>query len=311
MRRLYIFAQIDEAGRARLIEENPDCQINFHEDIDEKQRKSVFLQSDIVFGNPPPEWVEEAAQLEWMQLSSAGFDPYQHIKTKAVITNLKGFYSWPCAETAIAGIMSLYRKIDTLTLLKQERCWIGTPLRYEMSLLRGQNVVILGAGGIAQVCGQILRGFDCQVTFFARTAPEAKLRTAEDLKKILPETDVVINCLPGTKETTGFFTADMINSMKPTAVFVNVGRGSTVDEPALIKVLQERRIGGAVLDVHWLEPLPEDHPLWSLENTVLTQHTGGGIRDEFAGRLDVFRGNLKRYKKGQPLENIVDLGRGY
>ena len=309
--RIYIITQLDAIGRARLLKEAAGYEICFHDEIREAERKSSFLLSDVVFGNPLPEWVEEATRLRWLQLSSAGFEPYQQITTQAVVTNLKGFYSWPCAETAIAGIMALYRKIDRLSILKENRQWVGAPLRNEMSLLRNRTVLVLGAGGIGKVCGQILRGFDCEVTFFARSAPEAKLRTAREVENYIPQADIVINCLPGTEETTGFFNATLINRMKPTAVFANVGRGTTVDEPALVAALQERRIGGAVLDVSWSEPLPEDHPLWACENTILSQHSGGGSMEEFAGRLEIFLSNLKRFQSGLPLENVIDPGRGY
>jgi glyoxylate/hydroxypyruvate reductase A len=196
-------------------------------------------------------------------------------------------------------------------LLKQERRWIGGPLRNEMSLLRKRNVLILGAGDIGKVCAQILRGFECEICFFARTAPEARLRSREEVEKYIPQADLVINCLPGTAETKGFFSAAMISLMKPTAVFANVGRGTTVDEAALVSALQQKQIGGAVLDVSREEPLPQDHPLWDCENTILTQHTGGGSREEEEGRLEVFLENLKRFEAGLPLENVVDLSRGY
>jgi glyoxylate/hydroxypyruvate reductase A len=309
--RLYVITPLDETGKARLLKEAKSYEVWFHREINEDLRESSFRESDIVFGNPPPDWLAGASRLKWVQLSSAGLEPYQQVRTPAIITNLKGFYSWPCAETAIAGIMGLYRKIDAVTILKQSRRWIGEPLRNEMSLLRNRNVLILGTGNIAKVCAQILGAFECEICFFARTAPEAKLRTAQEVERYVPQADVVINCLPGTAETRGFFNAAMISSMKPTAVFVNVGRGATVDEPALVRALQQNKIGGAVLDVHWSEPLPKDHPLWDCENTILTQHSGGGTREEYAGRLEVFLSNLKRFESGLPLENVVDPAKGY
>lgn len=309
--RLYIITPLDEKGKTRLLQEAKRFEITFHDDVQEDLRKSLFLRADIAFGNPPPEWLAEASALQWLQLHSAGFEPYQQVKTAAVVTNLKDFYSWPCAETVIAGIMGLYRKIDEVTLLKQRSKWIGAPLRSQMSLLRNQHVLILGTGNIAKVCAQILRAFGCGITFSGRTAPEAKLRSADEVLTFIPQADVIINCLPGTAETAGFVTAAMISRMKPTAVFANIGRGTTVDEQALVRALQLKRIGGAVLDVCHDEPLPQNHPLWNCENTILTQHSGGGWRAEEAERLEVFLSNLKRFEAGLPLENIIDLTRGY
>lgn len=309
--RIYVVTPLTEEQKARLLKQAKGYEVHFHPEVKESERRELFLRSDIVFGNPPAEWFAEASNLKWIQLYSAGFDGYQHVKTRAVATNLRDFYSWPCAETVIAGIMGLYRKIDTLAILKQSRKWIGEPLRREMSLLRNKNVLILGTGNIARICAQILGAFECEIIFCGRTSPDAKLRTPQEVEEYIPQADIIINCLPGTTETRKFVSAEMISRMKPTAVFANVGRGTTVDEEALVRALQEHTIAGAVLDVYWSEPLPEDHPLWDCENTILTQHTGGGTQEEYEGRLEVFLSNLKRFESGQPLENVVDLQKGY
>ena len=125
----------------------------------------------------------------------------------------------------------------------------------------------------------------------------------------LPETDSVINTLPGSAEN--FFSADLFAAMRSGSIYASVGRGNTTDEPALLRLLQVGHLGGAVLDVTTIEPLPTNHPLWTLPNVLLTQHTGGSQHHEDEGKVDVLCRNLERLQAGQPLEYLVDLSRGY
>jgi glyoxylate/hydroxypyruvate reductase len=186
---------------------------------------------------------------------------------------------------------------------------VGTPIRFRMGLLRGKSVVILGLGTIGRAVQQMLTGFECRILTMARSNPAADLHTTDELEKVLPDTDLVINCLPGTAK--GFFSADLIAAMKPGSVFANVGRGSTVDEDALLTALETNRLSGAVLDVTETEPLPADHPFWAMPQVLLTQHTAGGQHDENRGKIDLFLHNLAALEMGQPLTNEVSLSKGY
>lgn len=279
----------------------------------EKEQLDVLLKSDILLGNPKPaQWLEQAINLQWIQLYSTGFEYYRHIKTPAVVTNMQDYYSHPCAETAIAGILALYRKIDEFTVLKSRQQWVGHTIRPDLQVLHNKKVIILGAGNIARTIEKMLRGFDCAVTFYARRTPGAELRTPADLLAALPEADIVIACLPGTEETKGLFTPAMIAAMKHTAIFCNVGRGNLLSsEQALVDALIQHRIGGAVLDVTAEEPLPAEHPLWNCPRTVLTQHSGGGSIAEYEGIIDCFLENLVAFKTGIPMKNVIRFDKGY
>ncbi|WP_317164859.1 NAD(P)-dependent oxidoreductase [Hymenobacter ginkgonis] len=169
--------------------------------------------------------------------------------------------------------------------------------------------MVLGAGAIAQAVQQQLSGFGCQVQLLARTAPQAQLHSREELAAALPQTDIVVNCLPGS--AVGFFSADLLAALPPGSLYASVGRGTTTDEPALVAALQAGRLGGAVLDVTAAEPLPPGHPLWTLPNVLLTQHTGGGQPHEAEGKVAQLLRNLQLLQAGQPLENQVELGKGY
>jgi glyoxylate/hydroxypyruvate reductase A len=282
----------------------------FRHELPESEQRAAFQSADLLLGNPPVAWFDQPLpSLKFWQLDSAGFDGYQGVQVSAQVANMGDYFAWPCAETMVAGLLAFYRRIPELALLQSQHEWVGAPVRTRTGLLRNKRVVILGSGTIGQAVRQMLAGFDCTLTMLARTDPQAELHSADDLKAVLPQTDIVVNCLPGT--ASGFFSADLIRAMQPGSIYANVGRGSTTDEPALIEALQAGQLGGAVLDVTAIEPLPADSPLWSLPNVLLTQHTGGGQPAEDAGKVTQFLTNLARYSAGQSPETPVTLGRGY
>ncbi|WP_324675013.1 D-2-hydroxyacid dehydrogenase [Hymenobacter sp. GOD-10R] len=308
---LFVYSAFSEASQRRLQQElSADLMVVFRTNLPEDQQRSAFQKADLLFGNPPAAWLtEEPPALQFWQIDSAGFERYTDARLTAAIANMGDFFAWPCAETMVAGILAWYRHIPELTLLQAKKEWVGPPVRKKLGLLRNRRVIILGAGAIGQAVRQQLTGFNCQVQFLARTNPEAQLRSVEDLKAALPQTDIVVNCLPGSAEK--FFSADLINAMTPGSLYASVGRGNTTDEPALVAALQAGKLGGAVLDVTAKEPLPADSPLWSLPQVLLTQHTAGGQPGEEDGRIDLLLRNLHHFRQGEPLENPVELSKGY
>jgi glyoxylate/hydroxypyruvate reductase len=295
--------------RAALL---PTEQVTFRQNLPEDQRFDVFSQAEVAFGNVPIDWVEKNHGLHWLQLYSAGIDPYQKLNLSGrpqplTLTHLRDFFGKPVAETAVAGILALYRKIDELSRLQSQQHWVGGVLRPRMQLLHEKKVVVLGAGAIGSTIRKILEGFSCEVQMVRRST----YPTLAYLDQLLPEADILISSLPETTETRGILDARRLGLMKKSALFVNVGRGSLVDELALIEALKQSRLGGAVLDVSHTEPLPKEHPLWLCPNVVLTQHTGGGYDEENADKVRVFTENLRRYRAGKPLLHVVDLQRGY
>lgn len=310
---IYITFRLPDAARTLVADTlGPDDVCIWGQDLPETERKAAFLQADVVFGKPPADWLTDSQQLRWVQLYSTGFDDYLPLyrseqRPDITITNLKGFFAQPVAESAIAGLMALYRRIDELARLQAEKKWVGGAMRPTMHLLHRKHVLVLGAGAIGQAIQQILNGFDCTVTFVRNSQPP----TMADLDALLPYTDVVISVLPETVGTTDVFNEARFALLKPSAVIVNAGRGSLIDEDALLTALQSGQLAGAVLDVTRTEPLPADSPLWHCPNVLLTQHTGGGYDEEDMDKLRVFLKNFVKYKKGLPLENIVDFDRGY
>lgn len=310
---IYCHSILDESLRNKLSESLSQHKVFFRtEGTSDEEIKEDFSFADYILGNPPVEWFQNApANLKFWQLDSAGFDQYASITLdgNVKVANMGDWFARPCAESIVGGVLALYRGLDTLTLLKQKSEWIGSKLRAELRILYKQNVVILGAGTIGQAVNTILKGLGCHTHMMARTSPDADLHSREDLFNELPNIDLVINTLPGT--ATHFADQEFFSKMKEHSVYASVGRGSTTDENALIDALNSGHLDGAVLDVTEIEPLPQDSPLWSMPNVVLTQHTGGGHKNEHMGKVDLFLNNIFAIENGGNVVNEVNLIRGY
>lgn len=310
--KIFVYTALDEAARTYLHQQLPaDAELLFKEDPTTDQPPAALQAADVLLGNPPPAWLTAGPlpQLKFWQIDSAGFDRYKEVKLEIPVANMGDFFAWPCAETMVAGLLALYRLLPELVLLQAEQRWVGHHMRTRQGLLRGKRVVILGAGAIGQAVREQLSGFGCAVQLLAHTDSQAQLHSKEDLAAALPETDIVVNCLPGSADK--FFSAELVAAMRPGSLYASVGRGNTTDEPALIAALQAGRLGGAVLDVTATEPIAAGHPLWTLPHVLLTQHTGGGQPHEVEGKINQLVRNLERLRAGQPLENSVKLEAGY
>jgi glyoxylate/hydroxypyruvate reductase A len=309
--RLFIYSPQPAAARAMLQQGLAETmQVQYASDMPAAQQAEACQQAEVVFGNPPPEWLAGALpHLQLWQLDSAGFDRYQGLAVAAPVANMGDFFAWPCAETMVAGLLALFRALPELVRLQAEGRWIGAPIRGRMGLLHHKRVIILGAGTIAQAVRQQLSGFGCAVQLLARTHPQAQLHTRAELLAALPATDIVVNCLPGSADK--FFAAEEFAALPAGSFYASVGRGNTTDEAALLQALQIGKLGGVVLDVTETEPLPPGHPFWAMPQVLLTQHTGGGQPQEAEGKVAQLLRNVALLQAQQPLENLVTLQRGY
>lgn len=272
--------------------------------------ESEPCDSAIIFGNPDASVVAGNQNLRWLQLESVGFGEYAGLDWSrgggtALVTNLAGFFADPVAESALAGILALYRGIDELVRLQAERRWVGDPLRIGLRSLRGARVVMVGYGAINRRLADLLAPFGCAVT------PITRASSSNDLDAALATADLVVCTAPATAATSGLFDAARLSRLPKSAIFCNFGRGSLLDEDALADALQSGALAGAVIDVTRDEPLPEGHRFWTAPNLILTQHSGGGTVDELDRKIDVFLANLARFRAGAPLEGVVDFSRGY
>ena len=304
------------AQRSRLEAALAAHTLTFCAEFPEFEKRAAVATAHVIFGNVPAAWLSAAAGLRWVQLESAGVDAYLGLNAtpraaSVVLTNLAGFYDRAVAEAALAGILAFYRQLPRLLVAQPAARWIKSEVEPAIRALAGQRVLLLGAGGIARRLARVLAAFDAEVQFFSRTARTGALATPAELDTALATTDLLINTLPHTPATIGFLDHVRLARLKRDAVVVNVGRGSTLDEVALLALLDAGHLGGAVLDVTAIEPLPVGSPLWRHPRVLLTQHTGGRFPGETDRKIDVFLANVTRFERGEPLHSGVDVTRGY
>ncbi len=309
-------AGLEDAQRGRLHAALAVHRVEFCAALPEAEKRAVVKEAEIVFGNVPAVWLGDAVKLRWVQLDSAGVDAYLKINDRAratpvLLTNLCGFFDHAVAEAVLAGVLAFYRQLPRLNRAQPAARWIKTEVEPDIRALDGQSIVILGAGGIARRLERILGAFDARVRLFSRTARPGGFSTPGELNAALGTTDLLINTLPHTTETIGFLSEDRLKRLKQGAVVVNAGRGSALDENALVELIDCGHLSGAVLDVTATEPLPDESPLWRHPKVLLTQHTGGRFPGETARKVDVFLANFGRFERGEPLQCSVDPARGY
>jgi phosphoglycerate dehydrogenase-like enzyme len=273
-------------------------------------------QADIALGQPDPQQVMELKRLRWVQVTSAGYTRYDRDDFRAalrargaIFSNSSAVYREPCAEHCLAMMLSLARRLPQCVVDQQTtRPWNAAEHRIQCRLLTGQTAVILGYGAIARRLVELLQPLRMNLICVRRkpTGDEGVTVVPEDrMDEVLATADHVVSTLPETGKTIGMFSARRFASLKNGATFYNIGRGTTVDQPALLEALRSRKLSAAYLDVTNPEPLPPDHPLWSAPNCYITPHTAGGHHAEFERLVKHFIANLERFTKGQPLRDRV------
>lgn len=278
--------------------------------------------ADAIVGTATPELLAAGRSLRWVQVGTAGVERYLRIPRLAdgevVLTNGQRLASEVIAEHAMALIRALARGLDRAVEAQIEGAWRRGEItdRGPLTSLRGKTLLVVGLGGIGTEVARLADGAGMRVTAIRssrRSGPPfvAKVGLSEDLDGFLGEADVVVDCLPLTPETEGLFSSDRFDRMRDSAIFVNIGRGGTVDTDALVAALVEGRIAGAGLDVTDPEPLPSGHPLWSAPNLIITPHYAAWSDGEPELHWLLFRDNLRRFAAGEPLLSVVDPERGY
>lgn len=219
--------------------------------------------------------IELFSNLRYIQLTSAGYDriPVDYIKAKGLrIHNARGVYDIPIAEMALTGVLCLYKRVEAFFENKSKHLW--EKYRY-LPEIYGKNVVVIGCGSIGTECAKRFKSLSSYVIgvdiIKIENSVYDAVYTLENIEQALGSADVIIVTLPLTEQTKWFFDSRRFNCMKPGAVFVNVSRGSVVKTDDLMCALKSR-LGGAVLDVFETEPLPEDSPLWNMDNVFITPH---------------------------------------
>lgn len=279
--------------------------------------------TDILVGySLRPEQLRIARRLKWVQCTAAGVAQLlypEFLDSGIVLTNASGVHAIPMAEHIIGMILALLRDFPGATRYQlqhrwaQQEIWDGNARPRE---LLGQTAVLVGFGAIGRAIAQRLRGFGVHIWAVTRSgnadpALAERAFPAAQLDSALPHADIVVLAAPETPETHHLIGARQLALLKPTAILINVARGSMIDEPALVAALQSRAIAAAGLDVASREPLPPESPLWSLENVLITPHISGVTERHWEREAELLIDNLERWFSGKPLRNQVDLSRGY
>ena len=258
-----------------------------------------------------------APYLRWVQAVGAGTAQLQSAglgNAGIHLTSNAGSNSVAIAEFVVGRILQEWKRFRQLDGLQSRHAWEAV----FGEELAGATVGLIGLGAINAAVAARLRGFGVRVLATRRsatpgaTAPDIdELYPSAQLHELLQECDIVVAAVPETAETRGMFDEAAFAAVKPGAFFVNVGRGSLVDEPALINALKAGQLRAAALDVASVEPLPADHPLWDAPNLYISPHSATSPSALFRNIHRVFRDNLARFLAGEPLRNEVDVMRGY
>jgi len=301
-----------------------------------------YSETDVLYTGAPPRDLARAPRLKWVAVHMAGVDALSehpiYRSSDVLLTTTSGVHAATIAEYAITVILSLAHRVPRMVEWQTRGVWPPDGQRWPLFVpteLRGATLGIIGYGSIGRELARIAKGAFAMTVLACKRDPtrraddgyhlpgtgdpEGVLPDAwfspPDLDGLLTRSDVIVMCAPLTAETRHWIGARELGLMKPTAYFVNVGRGATVDESALAQALASRRIAGAAVDVFGQEPPPSGHPLYKLDNTldnvILSPHVSGFLASYDDRCADLFAQNLRRYLAGAPLFNLVDRSRGY
>jgi len=300
--------------------------------------RADYSRTDILYAGAPPRDLSRAPGLKWVQLHMAGVnalaDHPLYTSTSVPLTTTSGVHAATIAEYAIAVLLALAHRVPRMVEWREKGVWPPDEQRWSLFVpaeLRGSTLGIIGYGSIGRELARIAKtAFGMTVLACKRDPsrhedsgyalpgtgdPHGDLPEAwfspEKVSELLARSDAVVMCAPLTKDTANMIGPAELRAMKPSAYFVNVGRGATVDERALADALSGKRIAGAAVDVFAQEPPSAGHPLYGLDNVIVSPHVSGFLPSYDDKCVELFAENLRRYLDGAPLLNLVDRGKGY
>lgn len=316
MKNILVNLNLEPRHKQKLEAAAPGCAITYAPG--RTMTKEMVQQAEIIIGNPPPAWIDGNPRLELLQLFSAGADPYIKpgvLAPETRLTNATGAYGKAVSEHALAATLMLIKKLHHYRDAQREHAWRDAG---PVTSLSDATVLVVGLGDIGLSYARMAKALGARVIGVKRRAgdcPEGvdELCLTAELDRVLPEADVIFSILPGTADTFHFYTRERFALMKPSAVFVNCGRGSAVETAVLAEALRDGQIAAAAVDVTETEPLPADSPLWDLENLLITPHVAGNFHlpDILEQIVNIAVANLEAYLNGKPLRNVVDFATGY
>ncbi|TFE26280.1 D-2-hydroxyacid dehydrogenase [Cohnella luojiensis] len=315
MRKIVCIPDLQPEQLKRIQETVPDWTVI---NGDEARDIAHFREAEIVVG-----WNDLAAdsmvpdsRLRWVQAWGAGVEqmPFDAFRRRGILlTNASGVHAYPISETVFAMMLSFARKLHLSIYNKADKKWSWTG---ELDEIHGKALGLVGVGAIGEEIARLARAFGMRVLGVRKSGRDSPYVDAmydvQGLDEVLGASDYVVVTLPITPETEYMIDRSRFGKMKPTAFFINIGRGRTTDTEALIEALRNGTIAGAGLDVFEQEPLPETSPLWELPNVIVTPHNSGSSVHYGERAVKIFMENLSAYIEGnEPARNRVDLDLQY
>ena len=256
-----------------------------------------------------------ARKVRWVHSLYAGVENMlspEFIASPVPLTNARGVFAESLAEFVLGAILHFAKRIPAMMALQREGRW----REFEVEMARGRTLGVVGYGEIGQAAGRLAAAIGMRVQALRRHPhpPDGiaeRVFGPDGLTELLRSSDYVLLAVPNAPASRNLIGAAELAQMKPSAVLMNVGRGSAVDEPALIDALRARRIAGAALDVFANEPLPPGHPLYALDNVLISFHSADRTADWQSRAIRRFLENFERFRNGQPLVAVVDKAAGY
>jgi phosphoglycerate dehydrogenase-like enzyme len=321
----------DQLERLRRV--SPDVRV-----MREDPAAADYSRTDILYAGSPPRDLGRVPNLKWVQLHMAGVDALAehplYAQSAIPLVTASGVHAAAIAEYAITVLLALAHRVPRIVEWQRRGTWPADEQRWPLfvpSEIRGATLGIIGYGSIGRELARMARAAFAMTVLACKRDPSQRKDTGytlpgtgdpdglvpavwlgpDGLPELLARSDVVVMCAPLTVQTRRLIGGRELALMKPSAYFINVGRGASVDETALAEALSARRIAGAAVDVFAQEPPAVGHPLYGLDNAIVSPHVSGFLPSYDDKCTDLFAENLRRYLAGAPLLNVVDRARGY
>lgn len=310
---------LNEDRKRKILDTSNQCgfEVKFYDY--ENVTQDEIDSCEILFGMVKRKLVNNAKNLKWMQASFAGVDKYVEIDNikngNIILTNASGAYGITISEHMITVLLMLMRRMPEYHELQREKDWrmVG-----EIKSIMNSIITVVGFGDIGENFAKRARSMGATIRGVRRNADKKSefadvMYSNDNLLEAIDGADVIALCLPETDKTKHIINAEVIDKMKDDAIVINVGRGTAIDEAALIEALKNNKLGGVALDVFESEPLSKDSPLWDFKNTVITPHISGNTSLPLTCDIlvDIFCENLIKYANKEKLNNLIDCKIGY
>jgi len=321
MRKCYaIFRFLSEENKRHMAEVAAECgfEIGFFDTNEEASGK--VSDAEVVYCNDA-KLFGEMPELRWCHSASAGVGHFigsgAFDSGKIALTNSSGSYGPVISEYAVMAALLLMRRMPEYFEAVERREWLQN---LRIRSIKGSRIAIMGTGNIGQNAAKRFKALEAEkVVGFSRSGrPQPgfdETHTIDEFEAVMSSEsfDVLLLCVPGTPESEGLLSRERIGCLSENTFVINVGRGTVVDQDALVDALNSGRIAGAAIDVMYPEPLPADHPLWTARNCIVTPHISGdmGLPYTVDRTVEIFCDNLRRFSRGEELTHLVDISAGY